>query len=239
MKAVFVAPDLTVLAQMLSFSSSKEELVEHVKELIDSDNYEEKLSEITSNPSNLRCAWVRFEKNEENVDFFTALLLLSANNNYSIAGKDVLFTAESAFVNANLLESFKNVSQESSDIKVDLAEKIDKEKLLALSENMFDAPQFMELYSGKEGPELFMLSGTMCSDTWNMLSTIGVVSTRNFAKATGDGKEKIPGLCMLFGLSMTTLMHIVSNASKLPDHIAEDVNNFPRAKRSEVEDEKA
>jgi len=235
MKATFVAPDIVVLAQVLASSSSKEELIEGVKELTDSKDYEEKIKNIVSNPANLRYGWIRFEKNEEGLDLFTALLLLSANSNYSAVLKDVLFTAESAFVNINLLNSFKKVSKDAEGIDIDLSTRIDKDKIIALSERMFDAPQFMELYSGEEGPELFMLSGSMSVDTWNMLSTIGIVASRNFAKVTGDGKEKIPGFCILFGLSMTTLMHIVSNASRLPTHIAEDVNSFPRANKAEVE----
>jgi len=238
MKAMFVAPDITVLAQMLSISTTQKELVENVKGLINSEEYEDKLKQIVENPANLRYGWVRFDKTEENVDFMTALLLLSANNNYSISTKDVIFTAESAFVNINLLESFKSVSKEGADINIDLADKINSDKLLSLAEGMFGEPQFMELYSSKDGPEMFMLGGSMSVDTWSMLSTIGLVSSRSFAKSTGNSKDRVPGFCILFGMSMTTLMHIVSNADKMPSHIADDINRLPRAKKAE-EDEKS
>jgi len=237
MKAMFVAPDITVLAQMLSASTTQEELVASVKELVEGDDYESRIKKIVENPANLKYGWVRFEKTEESVDFFTALLLLSANNNFSVTSKDVVFTAGSAFVNVNLLESFKSVSKEGDGIVIDLHDKIDADKLLALAENMFGEPQFMELYSGEEGPELFMLSGTLSIDTWAMLSTIGSVSSRSFAKSTGDSTEKVPGFCLLFGLSMNTLMHIVSNANRMPSHIADDINKFPRAEKAPEEGE--
>ena len=233
MKAMFVAPDIAVLAQMLSISTSQEELVGNVKGLIDSEDYETKLKTIVENPANLRYGWVRFDKTEENVDFMTALLLLSANNNYSVANKDVIFTAESAFVNINLLESFKNVSKDASDLNIDLSDKIDNDKMLSLAEQMFGEPQFMELYSGEEGPEMFLLGGSLSIDTWSMLETIGMVSHRSFGLSTGNSKDIVPGFCILFGMSMTTLMHIVSNVDKMPAHIADDINRFPRAKKAE------
>jgi hypothetical protein len=237
MKATFVAPDVTVLAQVLSASSSKEELLDGVKEIIEGEDREKKIKEVVSNPSNLRFAWIRVEKNEENLDFISALLLLSANNNYSIATKDVIFTNTSAFINVNLLEAYKTVSDTEVANEIRLEDKIDDEKVMSLTENLFDTPQFMELYSSEEdGPEMFMLSGTMSVDTWSMLSTIGIVSTRNFGQLTGDGTEKVPGMCLLFGLAMTTLMHILKNADKMPKHISEDINRLPRAKKEE-EDE--
>lgn len=233
MKAMFVAPDLVVLAQMLSISTSKEELVGNVKDLLESDNYEDRIKAISENPANLRFGWVRFDKADENVDFFTSLLMLSANNNYSISNKDLLLTNKSAFVNINLLETFKKVSQDEENMPLSLSDKISKEKLTALSSDMFDTPQFVELYTSDDGPEMFMLSATFSSDTWEMLSTVGLVSRRSFALSTGNAKDKIPGFCVLFGLSMTTLMHIVANSDKMPDHIAADIDSLPKAKKTE------
>ncbi len=238
MKATFVAPDLVVLAQMLSTATSQEGLVASIKELLESDDYDEKVKTIVENPANLRYGWVRLDKDEENVDFLTALLLLSANNNYSVSNKDVIFTNGSAFVNINLLESFKNVAKSEDGIEINLEEKIDKVKILALAEDMFGEPQFMELYSTGDGPEMFMLSGTLCIDTWNMLSTIGMVSIRNFSNSDGDAKVQVPGMCILFGMAMTTLMHIVSNVDKIPEHISYDINRLPRARKTVEEEEK-
>ena len=236
MKATFVAPDLAVLAQMLASSTSKEDFIDGVRGLIESEDCDDKIAKIVKNPANLRYTWVRFDKKEENIDFLTSLLLLSANNSFSVSNRDVIFTENSAFVNVNLLESFKAVAQEEGEeqINIDMVDKIDKEKILALSENMFDSPQFMELYSDDDGkPEMFMLTGTLSSDTWVVLQTVGLVSYRSVGRSDGDGKEKVPGMCLMFGLGMTSLMHIVSNSDKMPKHIKEDLDSFPRAKKPE------
>jgi len=230
MKAMFVAPDLAVLAQMLSASTSKEKLVENMKALVESDNYEDRLKAITENPSNLRFSWIKFDKNEENLEFFTSLLLLSANNNYSTSTKDLVMTQDCTFVNSNLLDAYKQVSQgEDANIDLDLTDKINKDRLMSLCEDMFDEPQFVELFSTENGPQMFMLAGNFCVDTWGMLSTIGTVSQRSYALSTGDGKEKVPGICVMFGLSMTTLLHIEANAEKMPKHIEEDLKSLPKA----------
>jgi len=238
MKATFVAPDLAVLAQMLASSASKEDFIDGVRALIEGEDSDEKIAAIVKNPANLRYAWVRFDKKEENLDFLTSLLLLSANNSFSVSSRDVVFTENSAFVNVNLLESFKSVAQEDGDAKVsiDIIDKIDKEKILALVESMFETPQFMELYSDEDGkPEMFMLSGTLSVDTWNVLQTVGLVSTRSAGRSTGDGKEKVPGMCIMFGLGMTSLMHIVNNSDKMPKHIKEDLDSFPRVRKADEE----
>jgi len=240
MKATFVAPDLAVLAQMLSSSSSREDFVNGVRDLVKGDDSDKKISAIVKNPANLRYAWVRFDKKEENLDFLTSLLLLSANNSFSVSIRDVVFTEDSAFVNVNLLESFKSVAQEDSetDVSIDIVDKIDKEKILALAESMFEFPQFMELYSNEDGrPEMFMLSGTLSVDTWNVLQTVGIVSTRSAGRSTGNGKDKVPGICIMFGLGMTSLMHIVNNSDKMPEHIMSDLDSFPRARKSNEDEE--
>ena len=234
MKALFVAPDLTVLAQMLSVSASKKNLIENVNNLVESDNYKDRIKAITRNPSNLRFAWIRFDKNEDNLDFFTSLLLLSANNNYSTSTKDLIMTQDSTFVNVNLMDAYKNVANGPDDsIDLDLQDKVSKEKIVSLCNDMFDEPQFIELHSSEAGPQMFMLSATFSVDTWDMLSTIGTVSHRSFALSTGDSTEKIPGFCVMFGLSMTTLLHIEANAEKMPKHIEEDLKSLPKAQKSE------
>lgn len=238
MKAVFVAPDLVILAQMLSVSTDTKEFVENVKNVFEGDDSEEKIDSIANNPSSLRYSWLRLEKNEDNIDFLSALLLLSANNNYAVTAKDVIFTNDSAFVNINILKSFKEVSgDEKFDFDVDIAGKINKEKSISIAENLFDSPQFMELYSdGNGAPEMLLLSGTMSVDTWSLLSTLGITSYRSFGKSDGDATKKVPGMCILFGLSATTLMHIVNNADKLPKHIGDDLQKLPKAEKPAEEE---
>ena len=234
MKAMFVAPDLAVLAQMLSVSTSKDKLVENMKNLIDSENYDERVKAITENPSNLRFSWIRFDKNEENLEFFTSLLLLSANNNYSTATKDLIMTQDSTFININLMEAYKQVSKEgNADIDLSLVDKVSKDKLISLTEEMFDSPQFVELYSTEAGPQMFMLTANFSVDTWDMLSTIGTVSHRSFALSSGNSTDKTPGMCIMFGLSMTTLLHIEANSDKMPDHIKADLDTLPKAQKAD------
>ena len=234
MKATFIAPDLVVLSHLLTVSKDKDDFEKNSAELIGlaDKEYSDKISAILKNPANTRFAWVMFDKSEEDIEFFTNLAVLSANNSYSSSMKDIVMTQDNVFVNVNLLEVYKTITEaaDSSDkMELSLDSKISKDTLTAITTDAFDGSKFIDLYSSENGPQMFMLTGVFSSDTWNILETIGLVARRGFALQTTDGAEKIPGICLLFGLSITTLSSIAENSKRLPRHISEDFDTFPSA----------
>ncbi len=234
MKAVFMAPDLVIISHVLAVSKNKEEFMKNINKITD-DNYEKNIESIIKNPANLRFSWVKFDKTEEDFEFFANLAVLSANNSYSTTMKDIVMTQDSVFVNINLLEAYKTVSEtvEDSDMDISLKGKTSKETLIGVADDIFSGTKFIELYSSDNGPQMFMLTGEFTSDTWSLLEKIGSVAKRGFTFQGVDSTEKIPGICLLFGLSMTTLSGIAENADKMPKHIADDLNTFPRAESKE------
>lgn len=238
MKALFMAPDLVVISHALAVSKDKEDFYKSI-DAIANDNYEKNTEAILKNPANLKFSWVKFDKNEDNFEFFSNLSMLSANNSYSTTMKDVVMTQDSVFVNLNLLDAYKTVSGDTSDDEMDisLVGKTSKETLKDVTKDMFEETRFIELYSSDNGPQMFMLAGEFTSDTWSLLEKIGNVARRGYVFQGEDATEKIPGICLLFGLSMTTLAGIAQNADKMPKHIADDLNTFPRAEEEELDQE--
>lgn len=232
MNALFVAPDMVVIADAVSNSENIAEFRKRMDSILDGD-YAEKTKDIINNPANLRFSWIKFEKKEEDVDFFSNLALLSANNNYTVSTKEVIMTQDSVFVNMNLMKAFKDVSMSSkeneTDIDISLEGRISKDTARKIADEMFMETRFYEIVSTKNGPQLFMLEGNFTNDTWSLLENFGPVARKNPAQQFEcNCTTRRPGFCYLFGLSMTALAQVVESATGLQKHVAEDLAKLPK-----------
>ncbi len=233
MKATFMVTSLAVIAHVLAVSKDKEKFYENIKSIIQ-NNYDENITKILQNPANLKFSWIRFEKKEEDYPFFSDLAALSANNSYSTTSKEIVMTYDSVFVTHSLLQGYKDISGGNGiQTDISLLDKISKEALIGLSSDLFEETKFIELYSGDSGPQMFMLAGNFTSDTWSLLEKIGSVARRGYGFQGTDATEKIPGICLMFELSMSVVSSISANASKLPAHISADLNTLPKLENQE------
>ncbi len=234
MKALFVAPDLTVIASLISSSATVDEFIKSADEYTP-ENYSEKSKDAHTNPAFRRFSWVKFDKTEEDVDFFSNIAMLSANNSYTSAEKDILMTQDSVFVNINILDAFKEIANtadgESVNMDLDLSSRMTYDAFKEIAYNMYDdgSAKFHEIVSTDNGPQLFMLTGEFTNDTWSVLEGIGVVARKSvLMQKDTDCKTTIPGFCLLFGLSMSALAQIASRLDVFPEHIKADFEKLPR-----------
>ncbi len=241
MKALFIAPDISVIAHVLGGSETVEEFDTNLSKITKGD-YAKNVAEIVKSPANLRYSWVKLDKTEEDVDFFSNLAILSANNTFGVSTKDIVMTQDSVFINVNLLQAFKEVAKGSTDkdeeMDISLQDRVSVETISKITKDMFNETRFFELVTTENGAQMFMLAGCFTNDTWSILESIGPVSRKSVAmQKKGDANTKRPGFCLLFGLSMTALAQIVESSNKFSSHIKDDFSTFPR-KGSEEEDEK-
>lgn len=243
MKALFVAPDLAVIANLVSMVSSVDEFKEGASEFTEED-YGKQTKDIFENPANKRFTWVQFEKTENDIDFFSNLAILSANNSYTASEKDILMTQDSVFINVNLLDAFKTVASSNSedgsvDFDIDLANKSSYHAFKAITDNMFadgENARFHELVTTDNGPQLFMLSGCFTNDTWSIFENIGPTARKGvLMQKDYDCNKKYPGICLLFGLSMNALAQIASRMDVFPEHIRKDFETLPRNEENEAD----
>jgi hypothetical protein len=237
MKALFLAPDLAVISDALSDSETAEDF-ENIISKYKEDTYLDDIKNIVENPANKRFVWVKFDKSEENIDFFSNLSVLSANNSYTVAEKDIVMTQDSVFINVNLLEAFKAVANigEEDGMNLDILDKVSFDAMKQISGNMFgEEARFHELLETENGPQLFILSGEFTNDTWCVLENIGPVARKSvLTQKEPDATKTYPGFCMLFGLSMNALAQIAARSEIFPPHIKADFDKLPRNEEDEA-----
>jgi hypothetical protein len=239
MKALFLAPDLAVLADALSSSDTAEEFAKEVEKYTE-ENYVGEVKRVSENPANKRFVWVKFDKEEDSIEFFSNLAVLAANNSYTVAEKDIVMTQDCVFVNINLLDAFKavaNLTDDDETMNLDIADKVSFDAFKQISGNMFgETARFHELLETENGPQLFLLSGEFTNDTWSVLENIGPVARKSVLVQKDASVEKTyPGFCMLFGLSMNALAQIAARADIFPPHIKADFEKLPRNEENEAD----
>jgi len=243
MQALFAAPDLVVLAGALGESESVGEFYDKVEKLGDGD-YLENVKEYIESPLNLKFGWVKFDKDDSHVDFFSNLAILSANNSYTAKDKEIIMTQDSVFVSINLLRVYKNVIEmeskdDSSSFDVGISDKVDYSVMARMAENMYkgDEATFHEIVVTDNGPQMFMLSGVFTNDTWSILETIGPVARMPIVMQSEPALDKeYPGFVLIFGLGMGALAQIASASDGFPEHIKRDFMKLPRQENQDETD---
>jgi hypothetical protein len=239
MKALFVAPDLSVIASIVSDSDSAKEFLDKAGEYTE-ENYKNKTKSIHSSPAYRRYTWVKFEKTENDIDFFSNIAMLSANNSYTATEKDIIMTQDSVFINLNILDAFREIAKSSGgeeiEMDLDMENRMSFDSFNEIAKNMFEdgKAKFHELTSTDNGPQLFMLTGEFTNDTWSILESIGVVARKNVVMQKEHSVDKEwPGICLLFGLSMNALAQIAQTSDGFPEHIRNDFMKLPRVEENE------
>lgn len=228
MKITILAADLPVLAYFLATGMNVPEMIEAVSKL---DVESEEFENLIKNKALSKFVWVKFDKIEESIDLVNAALMMSANNTSSFSERSVVATEKEVFINYAAIDMIETMSK--SENRIDILIGAKKKTILKDIKPLFDTISFNTLYVGEEDkPSVHLMTGSLSSDTWNILRTISQVSTRDAILASGDGKEVIPGFALFFGTSLMTLMYLDGESDKFAQHIQDDFKKFPKAEKT-------
>ncbi len=129
--------------------------------------------------------------------------------------------------------------KEDNKMDLDLGPKMSFAAFSAITENMFaddGISRFHEIVATDGGPQLFMLTGEFTNDTWSIFEGLGPVARKSVViQKEADALKRWPGMCLLFGLSMTALAQIASRLDSFPEHIKEDFLTLPRNEENETD----
>ena len=225
MKITVLAADLPILAYHLALGTPINEIVEITKDIdVESSDFENAIR----NQSLSKYIWVKFEKTNDTLNLVNTALMMSAGNTHSFNERNVVLTEKEVFVNYSMLKLIEDINE--SKEKIDVVSAAKKKVLISDVGSLFEKTSFNTLFvNEQEQATMHILTGTLSSDTWNILKGIAQVSTRDAVLANGNGKELIPGFAIFFGTAMMTLMYLDGESSKFAEHIQEDFKSFPKA----------
>ena len=232
MKITILAADLPVLAYYLSIGMPIDEIIKTIEELdVDSSEFKN----LITNKALSKFIWVKFDKTEEVLNLVNTALMMSAGNTHSFTDRGVVSTEHEVFINYANLDLIESISE--SEQRIDVMTGSKNKTILNDLKSLFDGVTFNTLFvNEKEQPSVHLMTGSLSSDTWNVLKSIAQVSTRDAVLATGNGKELLPGFALFFGTSLMTLMYLDKESDKFAEHIQTDFKKFPKVEASNEED---
>jgi len=238
MQLSFIAPEMAVIAQVLAGAKKLDVFEAKMGQLLDSDNFDDKISKIADDHHSSKYALIISEKDKDSVEFANVLLMLSSVESMYSSIRDVVTTEKFIFFNASIAKSYEVIVQdkdEAEDFKI--SGRITKESLKKIYENFsFDSPQLTQIIEDDGETKLFILTGSMYPDTWRTLERIGICSTSMIlAYDDGDHDRRIPGFCYLFTPGIMALSMMEESAGILPQKIIDDLSRLPKSQEESNE----
>jgi len=232
MKISYIAPEMAVIAYLLSKSETEELFRKRLDELVKADDFDDVVKHISSIPASARFALFSMQKTEDTLSLTEALLLLSATDRMYSNARDVVVARDSIFFNAAVARLFEfTVNGKEEPDEFDIAKKISKEGLLGVAGDFdFNGIQLTEVTGeSEEDKRLFVLSGSLYRETWSMLERIGISTSSIIPIADIDkAGQRIPGFCYLFFPGVVALSEMAqSTSATLPRRVTEDLSRLP------------
>ena len=238
MQLSFIAPEMSVIAQVLAGAKDVDVFNSKIKALIESENFDERVENLADDHHSSKFALIVSEKDKDSIEFANVLLMLSSVESMYSSVRDVVTTEKFLFFNAAIAKSYEMIVQgkdEPDDFK--LSKRITKESLQRIYDGFsFDDPQFTQIIEDDNESVLFMLTGALYPDTWRTLERLGISSTSLIlAYDESDYNKRIPGFCYLFTPGVVALSMLEESSGVLPDKIMEDLKRFPKAEENKDE----
>ena len=228
MEIAYIAPETAVMATLLEKADSIDKLKEMSEDLLSKD---ENIDEIFSTDLPYINGLISFDKSEESIDLFSALLFISSSDHFFMNKRDAVTSGERHFVTVSLLDKYESISKGNFNFKNSFKKEFDKDRFKDIVENLDEKIKITSIIKDEDGnDDMLLLFGSAKREIWNMLSSFGRCHFQSSMSPSIDCEKEIPGMLVLFRGGISALGALVDNEKELPDYIRTFVKRLPLKK---------